>query len=113
MTPKEKRRDTYLRRIYGITLGEYNALLRSQRGKCYICQRNAEVFKSSLAVDHSHTTGIVRGLLCPWCNRGLRYFRDDPALLSRAAKHVKRDHGYRVPDKYLKGVKKRRKRKKK
>jgi len=113
LTPTEKRRDTYLRKYYGITLAQYNKLASSQQGRCYICQREQQNFKRNLSVDHCHVRGTVRGLLCPWCNRGLKYFRDDPDWLKRAAKHVQRDPlGARVPDKYLKGQPKKRKRKK-
>ena len=114
MTPKEKRRDGYLRCYYGVTLLQYNKLLHSQGDACYICRREAKTFRSALAVDHCHTTGTVRGLLCPWCNRGLRYYQDNPEYLKRAAKHVQRDPlGIVVPDKYLKGRPKKRRRKKK
>lgn len=113
MTPKDKARDARLRRYYGISLADYNRMLRNQRHRCYICERPVSTFKKSLSVDHSHITGIVRGLLCPFCNRGLRYFSDDARRLRRAAKHVERNHGFIVPDQYLKGQKRRRKRKKK
>lgn len=114
MTVKEKRRDAYLKRYYGITLAQYNLLLRRQLNRCYICRKEAGRFRSSLAVDHCHATGTVRGLLCPWCNRGLRYYFDNPEYLRRAAKHVTRDPlGAIVPQQYLKGRPKKRRRKKK
>lgn len=60
-------------REYGITRGEYEELLRFQRGVCYICGRQPRTKR--LAVDHDHQTGEVRGLLCAnnenGCNRAV------------------------------------------
>ena len=113
MTPKEKAKDYRLKRYYGITLQDYDNLRAEQDNACYICQRPETDFTRPLVVDHCHSTGRVRGLLCNWCNRGLSYFRDDATALARASCHVLRDHGFIVPLEYLKGVKKKRRRKKK
>lgn len=67
-------RDYDLRKKYGITLDRYNEMLLDQGGVCAICgNRETRVDKrvnrtSYLAVDHCHTTGKVRGLLCHSCN---------------------------------------------
>ena len=68
---------------YGITLKEYNDLLIKQDYKCSICLKNKK-----LVVDHCHTTGKVRGLLCSKCNTGLGFFDDSVDLLRKAANHV-------------------------
>jgi len=60
------RRDDYLRRTYGISQAVYDQMLAEQGGVCAIC-RHTEGDKP-LAVDHSHKTGQVRGLLCTVCN---------------------------------------------
>jgi hypothetical protein len=55
--------------------------------RCGICLTPlAEV--SKICVDHCHTTGAVRGLLCNRCNQGLGYFGDDPDTLVRAAQYL-------------------------
>lgn len=113
LSKKDKARDYRLRRYYGISLEDYDRIRADQGMACYICLRSEHTFRNSLSVDHCHTTGRVRGLLCPWCNRGLKYFRDDPASLRRAAEHCERDHGFFVPEQFLKGVKKKRRKKKK
>lgn len=78
----EKERRYRLQRVYGISLDEYTALLEQQNGMCAICETPES--DRALAVDHSHETGEVRGLLCKSCNRALGMFRDDPSLLKKA-----------------------------
>lgn len=82
----------HLRRQFGITLAEYEALLARQGGVCAICGGpQGDTYRGrarEFTVDHDHTTGAVRGLLCGLCNRGLGNFRDTPALMLRAAEYV-------------------------
>jgi hypothetical protein len=60
-------RDYQLQRKYNISLDEYNKILESQNNVCFICKK-PEQKQTNLAVDHCHTTGKVRGLLCTKCN---------------------------------------------
>lgn len=80
----------YLLRDYGLTPEAYYELLDQQNHVCAICGGSDEV-KGILSVDHCHETNRVRGLLCHRCNVGLGHFRDDPALLARAAQYVGTD----------------------
>lgn len=75
----ERQRDGRLRRTYGITLEDRRAMPQ----ECAICGS-----VKSLSVDHCHTTGKVRNLLCTPCNTALGKFRDDPALLRAAALYL-------------------------
>lgn len=81
-----------LRRRYGITGVQYDALLRLQRGACAICllpERHVAHGKPiRLAVDHDHVTGNVRALLCMRCNHLLGRAKDDAALLMKAARYI-------------------------
>ncbi len=77
-----------LKRLYGITVDDYNRMLKQQKGVCFICRRAPGTRR--LAVDHDHKTGAVRGLLCSRCNRGLQWFSDDPKKLSRAVVYLRR-----------------------
>ena len=77
-------------------LDAYQALVESQGNKCAICNC-AETRKDSrskkikdLAVDHDHTTGLVRGLLCGACNTAIGLLRDDPDLTQSATNYLKR-----------------------
>jgi hypothetical protein len=87
------RQNNHLKRSYGITLEDYWKISAEQKGLCAICgleetTRNQHGVKK-LAVDHSHATGKVRGLLCYRCNIGLGSFRDNPAALIKAAQYLK------------------------
>ena len=69
-------RNTTLVRIYGITLADYNEMVVAQCGACAICGRPETAMGSGgvvkrLAIDHDHTTGAVRALLCTKCNVAL------------------------------------------
>lgn len=89
----QQRRDYNLRMKFGITLDDYNRILEQQGGVCDICgvipaDQNGG---KSLAVDHDHYTGKVRGLLCHHCNHGLGKFKDSPDLLRNAARYLERN----------------------
>lgn len=67
-------RNSRLKSWYGIDLTEYNRMFEQQGGCCAICNKHQTQFKRRLAVDHNHTTGKVRALLCHICNRALGYY---------------------------------------
>jgi 5-methylcytosine-specific restriction endonuclease McrA len=80
-------RKSHLKRKYGMTLEQYQAMLDSQGGGCLICGRPPRD-DISLHVDHDHSTGNVRGILCFCCNNALADFQDNPELLRKAASYV-------------------------
>lgn len=61
-------RNSNYKNLYGITLLEYQSMLREQQGACALCRRKPE---KRLHVDHDHETGKVRGLVCQTCNKNL------------------------------------------
>lgn len=86
---KESIRDYRLRKSFGITAAEYDALLAEQQGGCAICGTSESAGVSQrLHVDHDHESGDVRGLLCSECNLGLGKFRDNPDLLRIAIEYL-------------------------
>ena len=89
---KEIDRKHYLKKLYGLTQEQHDAMHTSQNGCCAICGRDKTPTRPnhSLAVDHDHETGQVRGLLCMDCNRGLGHFRDQINLLQAAIDYLKR-----------------------
>lgn len=83
-------RDTMLRNNYGMSLDDYYQKYVSQDGKCAICgEKKPSSGRDGLAVDHCHTKGHVRGLLCIHCNHGLGKFKDNPDLLQKAIEYLK------------------------
>ena len=83
-------RNKILRRTFGITLEEYEAIEQAQGGVCAICRNpETEIHPQSkklrhLAVDHDHDTGQIRGLLCNSCNRALGLMRDNEQIVLSA-----------------------------
>lgn len=86
MTPKERAADRRLKREYNITLDQYNKVLAWQGNKCAICRTPQR--SRRLAVDHHHTTGQVRGLLCWECNKALAVLRDCYESFVNAARYL-------------------------
>lgn len=84
------RKNTELQRLFGVSVDEYEGLLERQHGRCLICGTHYTDLNKMLGVDHCHTTGQVRGLLCNSCNMGLGLFHDDPSSLQRAIGYLTR-----------------------
>lgn len=60
-----------LKKLFNLTIEDYDRMFKNQNGKCKICKRHQDEFKQRLSVDHNHLTGKVRGLLCSKCNIAL------------------------------------------
>lgn len=83
----------YLKKAFGITIEQYDVMLLRQKGVCAICSRPETAKHQNgkikyLSVDHCHTTGKVRALLCGLCNTGIGKLRHSPELLRKAANYV-------------------------
>lgn len=75
---------------YGTTLEHVAELSVKQGAVCAICESataNHSTF-TRLAIDHCHTTGKVRGLLCHNCNTALGHLKDSPELALKAAAYL-------------------------
>lgn len=80
-------RNHTLKKLYGITVDQYNEMLVKQNGVCAICREKSQ---KTLDVDHCHKTNQVRGLLCNRCNTGLGNYKDDAVRLRAAAEYLER-----------------------
>jgi hypothetical protein len=84
---KLQARASHLQRKYGMTIEQYEAMLEAQGGGCFICGRPPRD-DISLHVDHDHSTGKIRGILCFCCNNALADFQEDPSLLRKAVEYL-------------------------
>lgn len=89
---KEYGRRSTLKKRYGITVTDYDAMVEAQNGLCAICERKSSgggrTPDSRLAVDHNHETGKVRALLCGMCNQGIGMFKEDVEIMQRAIDYL-------------------------
>lgn len=94
----QKHRAAQTFKKYGITQEVFDSLLKEQAGRCAICSTPLIFHKKRGAVlpdgyrigvvDHCHTVGDARGLLCTPCNTGIGLLRDDPAILTSAIEYL-------------------------
>jgi hypothetical protein len=91
----EKMRRYYKRtsvQKFGITIEQFDAMVEAQGNLCAICGKpETRTFKgqlNTLSIDHNHTTGVVRGLLCSNCNFMVGFAKDSPARLRDAITYL-------------------------
>ena len=87
----EYRRKIKLWNKYGLTTEQFDSMLKEQDSKCKICKRKLHhegSFKEKPHVDHCHSTGKVRGLLCGWCNQGIGSAFEDVSVLSEMINYL-------------------------
>lgn len=84
------REAAWARRGIDMTVDRFNVLLAEQDGGCAICGVELGPRAKTTHVDHCHTTGTVRGILCSTCNRVLGLAKDDPARLRASADYLER-----------------------
>ena len=83
-------RSIWLKSIYGITGEQYRLMFDNQDGNCAICYRHQDRVNKTFCVDHDHTTGKIRELLCEDCNLALGTFNDDPIRFENAASYLRK-----------------------
>ncbi|MFB7313004.1 endonuclease VII domain-containing protein [Streptomyces sp. NPDC056192] len=78
---------------YNMTMEEYTRRLEEQEGRCAVCRDKPT--KRRLHVDHDHDTGVIRNLLCEYCNHAIGKAKEDPARLRALADYLE-EHQQRV-----------------
>lgn len=82
-------------KLYGLTLDEYEAYLKQQDNCCAICGTpfaNTNR-KTRPHIDHCHSSGEVRGLLCSRCNLAIGLLEDSQDNLQRAIDYLGCNNG--------------------
>lgn len=85
---KDARKNNYLKSAHNITLDDYNKMFQEQEGRCKCCYKHQSELSKPLFVDHCHTTGKIRGLLCNKCNLALGYVNDNITVLKNLIKYL-------------------------
>lgn len=80
------RKGIAIKHKYGMTLKDFDSLISEQNNCCAICEISFDIVKPH--IDHDHSTGKVRGILCRLCNLGLGKFKDSSFSLIRATQYL-------------------------
>ena len=89
MDSKNRKKHVKLLDKYGISLTDYNDMLKRQDNRCGLCFRHFGPTRNTKpVVDHDHRTLIVRGILHSRCNLLLGHAGDDTSLLQRAVAYL-------------------------
>ncbi len=88
---KEKKKIYARAYSYGLTNEQYESLLKSQNYMCAICRTHQKDLKMPLHVDHNHTTGKVRGMLCRDCNLALGLLKDNLFFCKNAVHYLEQE----------------------
>lgn len=92
----EIRRKWHIKAKYGIEYNEFEEMIKKQEGKCKICESDLELRTGGFAVDHSHSTGGVRSLLCTSCNTVLGHAKDNISVLEKMIVYLKHHNSSHV-----------------
>lgn len=76
-------KENYYRDVWGLPEHFVDNKLKTQNGKCQICNKTAK-----LLLDHNHKTYAIRDFLCTKCNTGIGYFFEDENILRSAIEYI-------------------------
>ncbi len=83
-----KKKNLLLMKNFKMTPEDFNKMFEDQSGCCKICGTHQKDLSKSLCVDHCHTTGNIRGLLCHNCNLVIGHAKDNTSILISAIKYL-------------------------
>lgn len=88
---KDKWRHKHIEKTYGITVEDYNKMLTEQSNSCYTCGVHVDsAGKNGLVIDHCHTSGKVRSLLCSNCNSALGLVNEDINRMKKLIEYLEK-----------------------
>ena len=87
-------RQVLVKSKYGLTLDQIEDIFTLQGRKCLICGVT-DIPSDKWAVDHDHSTGEVRGILCKKCNSGIGFLGDSIDTILNAYNYLAR---FKSPD---------------
>jgi hypothetical protein len=80
----------FYKHIYNTTIEEVDLALKRQEYKCSICKNEIDLLNKTAVIDHNHTTGNFRSLLCYRCNTGLGQFKENIEYLKSAINYIEK-----------------------
>jgi hypothetical protein len=80
-------RNSNLKQKFGIDLEQFEQMKIAQGNACAICRQEPQN-ERELVVDHDHSTGEIRGLLCYGCNSAIGHLKEDPELFLKAYEYM-------------------------
>jgi hypothetical protein len=75
----------YLRYRYGLSIAEYNELLRKQSNSCKLCGKTPPRFP---IVEHCHSSERIRGIVCQLCNVAINWVENSKELLDKVPAYL-------------------------
>lgn len=81
-------RERHLWRWYRLTIAEFDSLFLGQGSRCGICGSESPIGQKHWHIDHDHSTGKIRGILCYYCNLLLGHAKDNTAILRAAIEYL-------------------------
>jgi len=80
-----------IHKAFGLSKSQYDAILKYQGSMCKICDMHiSKCGSKGLAIDHDHSTGMIRGLLCVKCNSAIGLLKEDMRIMKRAIDYLSR-----------------------
>ena len=83
-----KSKENRIKKVYGISLADYDRRKASQDCCCYMCGISEDSLSYSLALDHNHTTGELRKFLCNRCNKVVGIFESNDGVAALAWQYL-------------------------
>jgi len=90
---KRNRKADKLKLRYGLDHERWQEIRHEQNYSCMVCGVTEEALGKKLDVDHCHTSGVVRGVLCNPCNTMLGHARDKIEVLEAAVEYLRKNSG--------------------